>query len=570
MFRAWRFDSDSGNWQRFSDPRQVYIARDNAGVLDVIRQVEAASLAGHHVVGFVTYEAASAFDTALAHHAPGVLPLAAFAVFGEPESCELPPTAITLDLLPTIERQRFTQAIDAIKAYQRSGETYQVNFTHPLSGQLQHAPLEVLASLTRFQAPPYACLIETEDYALISLSPELFFKRRGRHLQVEPMKGTRPRGRFAQEDKAIKASLAASEKDRAENLMIVDMIRNDLGRIANAGTICLESLFEIRKFPTVWQQISSISAESAAPLVEIFSALFPCASVTGAPKVRTMEIIRELETDARGIYTGTIGWLAPGGDCTFNVAIRTLCANKRDHQVTYGVGGGIVWDSEEHDEWQESLVKAAVLEQSIPDFELLETMLYQPGEGVFLMEAHLARLSETADYFDFPVDVEQARGLLAELSEPQTSRLRLLVNRHGDMTLSATPFQASDDALLLKLAENPVDSRDRFLFHKTTHRAVYELAKSERQDCDDVILFNERGELTETTIANLFLEIEGSLVTPPVSSGLLAGTFRQHLLRSGQATEQVLMITDLERAQSIYIGNSVRRLCPAVLVESVR
>ena len=567
MFDALVYDSDENAWLQFTGASSVHIATSNDDVAGVLDTIEAACADGKYAVGYVSFEAASAFDSALVHHPAGPLPLAAFATFDHVEEAYPGVMSEPLDLTPVIGESDFVDSIRQIKAYLRSGDTYQVNFTHQLKGITTDSPASIFSFLCRAQPSPYAALIETDDYAICSVSPELFFEVNGSSIRTEPMKGTRPRGRFPEEDARFRSDLAGSEKDRAENLMIVDMVRNDLGRIARAGSVCTEELFSIKRFPTVWQQVSSISAKTDASLGELFSALFPCASVTGAPKTRTMEIIRELETEARGVYTGAIGLVKPGRRARFSVAIRTLTIDKRNDSANYGVGGGIVWDSDPVEEWQESLTKGEILGFYGQPFRLLETMLYEPASGVLLLNLHLERLEASADYFEFDMDVDNIRDQLCSLQLQKPSRLRLLLDPDGHFEIEEHPLAELKPKVRLKLANIPVNSNDIFLFHKTTHRDVYEQARDDVIDCDDVILWNEKDELTETTISNLFLEINGELVTPPVACGLLAGTFRRHLLENGKAKEAIVTKSDLVKVSRIYVANSVRGIQEALLVE---
>lgn len=571
MFNALVYDSDESTWLRFTGASSVHIATTGEDVSAVLDTIESACAEGKYAVGYVSFEAASAFDSALVHHPAGSLPLAAFAIFDQvEESCPgemSEPLSEPLDLAPGISESGFGDSIQQIKAYLSSGDTYQVNFTHQLKGNSSASPESVFSFLCRAQPSPYSAFIETDDYAICSVSPELFFEMSGTSIRTEPMKGTRPRGRFPEEDARLRADLAGSRKDRAENLMIVDMVRNDLGRIATAGSVRAGDLFSIKGFPTVWQQVSSISADTDAGLGEIFSALFPCASVTGAPKARTMEIIRELETEARGVYTGAIGLVKPGRRARFSVAIRTLTIDKRDDSANYGVGGGIVWDSDPLEEWQESLTKGGILGFDRPLFRLLETMLYEPESGVSLLNLHLERLKASADYFEFDIDLDSIRDRLCSLQFQKSLRLRLLLGPDGLYEIEEHSLSEVKPKVMLKLASRPVDSSDIFLFHKTTHRVIYEQARNDVDDCDDVILWNERNELTETTISNLFLEIDGELVTPPVECGLLAGTYRRHMLENGKAKEAIVTKSDLAKASKIYVANSVRGMQEAHMVE---
>ncbi len=391
------------------------------------------------------------------------------------------------------------------------------------------------------------------------------------------MKGTAPRGRTPEEDLAAARALRASAKDRAENVMIVDMTRNDLGRVARPGSVEVRRLFEVERYPTLFQLTSEVAAETAAPLDELFAALFPCASITGAPKVRTMEILNGLESTPRGVYTGAVGLVAPGGRARFSVAIRTahvapaagagpgLC-------FEYGTGGGVVWDSSPAGELAESRTKALVLTRGEAPFELLETLLWEPRRGYRLLDRHLARLAASAEYFGFPLDVAAARRRLGELAAGLPARrhkVRLRCAPDGGLSLGAAPLDHRRHPWRVALARRPVDARDRFLFHKTTRRRIYEealdqaRAEAGAQGVDDVLLWNRAGELTESTVANLVLSLEGELLTPPVAAGLLAGTLRAELLARRRIRERRLVPADLARSDAIFLVNSLRGWIPA-------
>jgi para-aminobenzoate synthetase/4-amino-4-deoxychorismate lyase len=566
-FRAISYDGDSGRWRLFGDCQRLLIARTVDEITSLLAEVEAVSRQGQFAVGYVAYEADPRSQGGTA--ATTELPLAAFGVFQDFEDYSLVESdAVQLALQPIISRDDYGRALQSIRAYLQAGDTYQVNFTHPLVGSYEGEPEAIFARLARAQATSYATLIEMDAVSICCVSPELFFERENNRLVMEPMKGTRKRDLTLAADRAVQAELEQSEKDQAENLMIVDMVRNDLGRLATTGSVQTDRLFHVRKLPTVWQMVSNVSAVTEATLPEIFAALFPCASVTGAPKTRTMQIIHELEQRPRGVYTGAVGTVKPGGDCVFSVAIRTLVLNRDRLEASYGVGGGIVWDSDDEAEWQESLIKGEVLQRQQPAFELLETLKFEPDEGIVLLEEHLTRLAASAEYFDYPLDLTAARQLLGSFQSQEPQRLRLLLSSNGHLELQHFALKPLPPQLTLRVAAVPVDAGDVFLYHKTTHRQVYESALAGASDCDDVILWNERGELTETSIFNLFLEIDGELLTPPVSSGLLAGTFRESMLRAGKARERVLMKTDLELAVAIYVGNSVRGLIPARIVSA--
>lgn len=569
MFNALVYDQDGNTWLQFRDPIEVQSAWRPEDMKGLLQFVDKASARGNYAVGYVSYEAASAFDPALTHFDPESRPLATFAIYDVAHPGVLSGGAVDLDLSPTINRADFESSIARVKNYLCEGDSYQVNFTHQLKGTVHSEPLDVFSHLFRAQPSPYAAFIDTDDFSICSVSPELFFETDGSHIRTEPMKGTRPRGRFSEEDARLKQELISSEKDRAENLMIVDMVRNDLGRIAEPGTVVTKRMFSVKRLPTVWQQISSVEAKTTASLDQIFEAIFPCASVTGAPKTRTMEIIRELETEPRGVYTGAIGLVKPGRKARFSVAIRTLTIEKPTHAASYGVGGGIIWDSDAGQEWQECLTKAAVLTFQRPEFELLETMRYEPEQGIYLLAGHLERLRQSAEYFMFRCDIDSIARDLETIASDKTVRLRLILAKDGKTNIECMQMPQTIEEVRLKIAERPVDSSNVFLLHKTTHRKVYEQALQDVSDCDDVILWNERGELTETTISNLYLEINGELLTPARESGLLAGTYRQKMLEEGSARETILMKDDLYRASRILVSNSVRDLVEATLINDI-
>jgi para-aminobenzoate synthetase/4-amino-4-deoxychorismate lyase len=353
--------------------------------------------------------------------------------------------------------------------------------------------------------------------------------------------------------------------------MIVDMIRNDLGRIAEVGSVHVPHLFQVERHPTLWQMTSTVAAECRKSLVQILSSLFPCASITGAPKIRTTRIIADLETSPRGIYTGSIGFLSPDRFAQFNVAIRTAVVDLQSGRASYGAGGGIVIDSSCEDEYTEALLKARVLTEKFCEFSLLETMLWTPEEHYFLLELHLKRLADSASYFDYPIDLDHVTRKLTEMSGrygPNPQRVRLLVDRNGHPDIEAAPLTLSGSALPLRvrLSPVPVHTADVFLYHKTTRRQTYETARKNCPGCDDVLLWNERNELTESCAANIVVEIEGRLLTPPVESGLLAGTFRRSLLEQGKIREQRLPVGDLKKCSRIFLINSVRKWQKATLL----
>jgi para-aminobenzoate synthetase/4-amino-4-deoxychorismate lyase len=552
-------------WLEFKDPKHVYIADNVSQVQDCIENAETAAKAGNWVVGFLTYEAGPAFDRAFKTLPKQDAPLACFGVFDQ-ATVVAEPFKNT-----TVESQRLTwhadtseaefkAALERIKSYIAAGDTYQVNYTLRLHAAFTQSSFDLFANMFQAQQCRYAAYLDLDRWTICSASPELLFDKRGTRLVSSPMKGTRARHPLTEQDSQLIEDLKASAKDRAENTMIVDMVRNDLGRIANYGSLALETLHRVETYPTVHQLVSTVAAESAASLYEILKALFPAASITGAPKYRTSEIIAELENEPRGIYTGTIGVIDPQGNAQFNVAIRTAWIDKATKRATFGAGAGIVWDSEPTAEWQEIWAKAKIL--SAPsiadDFELFETIRWEPQLGCLLQSEHLDRLGRAAKYFDFPFDQVEAASLLMALSFDSPQRLRLCLRRDGQLVCGHSPLPQFKPYLSVALDSEPIDKSDKFLFFKTSQRQRYDQALACQPGFDDVILWNFAQEITETTIGNLVVKIDGRYVTPTRNSGLLDGTLRQKLIDQKIVEEQPITIKQALASQEIYMINSVR------------
>ncbi|MEB3882990.1 aminodeoxychorismate synthase component I [Lyngbya sp. CCY1209] len=569
--RAIVHDAKSQQWLLFEEPRCIVRADSCDRVVPELWRVhEIIRDRKWYAAGFVSYEAGPAFDPALSAYPPDGFPLLWFGLYEKPEVLELPPASAgsdyTLgDWLPSVTREEYDRAITQIRDDIARGETYQVNYSFRLRAEFSGDPRALFLQLVRAQRANYGAFVECDRWSICSASPELFFHLSDGQLTSRPMKGTAARGRTLAEDRAIAQWLQDSEKNRAENVMIVDMVRNDMGRVADRHSVRVPRLFEVERYPTLWQMTSTVTAKTGAPLPEIFAALFPCASITGAPKPRTMQLIRELETAPRRIYTGCIGFM--GGDraeAQFNVAIRTVLVDRAAGRAEYGVGGGILWDSTDKDEYRECQVKARVLTVPRDDFSLLETMLWTPESGYFLLEYHLKRLQESALYFGFSWSIETVKNELISLTKklpalPQ--KVRLLVDRGGSIRCETAVVKesGSDRSLCLGISPTPVDSDNPFLYHKTTNRTVYETARASRPDCDDVLLWNERGEVTESCIANLVFQCGGELMTPPVRCGLLPGTFREYLIKNNQIKEEIILLNKMGNFDKIYMINSVRK-----------
>lgn len=571
LFESFGPQQHAGWGAAFSSPLAVHEAWRIDEVAAVVTAAEQAALAGRWAVLLLAYEAAPAFDAALPVHPPSNFPLAWAAIF---DACGAPVKAPAEPVNPpawepVVPETSYRAAIAQIRDAIAAGETWQVNYSFPLRTRYTGDTQRWYRQLTRSQQAGYCAWVDLGHHQVLSLSPELFFERAGAQVRVRPMKGTRPRGRWTEEDSEQRRQLLTSEKDRAENLMIVDLLRNDLGRIAAPGTVRTPRLFEVEAYATVFQMTSTIEAQTrpGLPLFEVLRGLFPCGSVTGAPKVRTMEWIRRLEPFPRGIYTGAIGWLRPGGDCIFNVAIRTIAREAESGEARCGVGGGITWDSTAEGEYQECRTKARFLTGKRPEFELLESLLLEDGR-YWLLERHLQRLSASAAYFGFPCDAAKAEQVLAGLQGRHAEgrwKVRLLVAADGGIRGEAQPIPLPPAPPLLQVAfaAEPVDDRDVFLYHKTTHRAVYEQRR--QPGFDDTILFNQRGEVTESLIANVVVRDAHGLWTPPVSCGLLPGCLRAELLESGEIRERVITVAELQQAREFYLINSVRGWMAATL-----
>jgi para-aminobenzoate synthetase/4-amino-4-deoxychorismate lyase len=555
-------------WLCFASPPRTLIAARLADVLPVLQEVEQAVRSeGVYAVGLVSYEASPAFDAALTTRVDDRFPYAWFGLYGPPEERDfLPGDAwvgpLPFAWVPSVTPAEYRQSLAAVREYIGNGDTYQVNFTYRLRSPCQAEPWPLFLRLVQAQDPPCGAFVDTGDWVVCSASPELFFRQDGTRIASRPMKGTAARGLWSADDRRRAAELCASEKDRAENVMIVDMVRNDLGRVADMGSVAVPELFAVEQYPTVWQMTSTVAARTDAPLPRLFQAIFPPASIPGAPKCRTMEIIAELETSPRRVYTGAVGFVTPDGRAQFNVAIRTVLLDRARGEAEYGVGGGIVWDSDCDREADECRTKSRILEFSRPPFELLESVLWRPGRGYYLLRRHLQRLRESAAYFGFPLDMARVREELARVVvglPASRHKVRLLLSRQGTVRVEAALIAANPAGPIeVALAREPVDSGDVFLYHKTTCRRIYEEAVTARPGVADVILYNRRGEVTESTVANVVVETAGVLCTPPLRCGLLPGTCRAELLARGTIRERAITIEELLRSPAVFLINSVR------------
>ncbi len=544
------------------------VACDSEEVRPALEEVERAVAGGWHAAGFLSYEAAPGLDPVLKTRKRGALPLLWFGLFKK--RTEVAPGGLegcggySLSAWrPSVSRAAYDAAIGRIGAYIAAGDTYQANFTFRMRSEFTGDDRALYRDLCRSQRASYTAYLDTGRFRVLSASPELFFALENGRLTARPMKGTGRRGRWVEEDDAFASALHGSSKDRAENVMIVDLLRNDLGRVSELGSVRAPQLWEVERYETVLQMTSTVTSRlrPGTGMTDLLTALFPCGSVTGAPKVRTMEILSELEDSPRGIYTGSIGFFSPGREARFNVAIRTVWIDRETGRAEFGVGGGVTHDSSPEGEYEECLLKAEVLRVRRPGFDLLETLRFEVGEGFWLLDRHLDRLRNSARYFGFTCDLDAVKEALMHTAaglQEGAHRVRLTLARDGGIQVCPQAvFLCGDEGTMrVGICDLPVDRRDPMLFHKTTCRQVYETRR--RPDCDEVILVNEQGEATECCTGNLVAVLDGEKVTPPVGCGLLPGTFRAELLEVGEIREGALRVEDLRRAEALYLINSVR------------
>ncbi|QPC98877.1 aminodeoxychorismate synthase component I [Qipengyuania soli] len=578
----------------FANPRETFVARHADEVEDVLARAEEARIGGGHLAGYIAYEAGLALEPRLKSLADsrtgGAGPLVWLGLFDEPEhiAADAMPEWLSthaqgggsvgpLDpqLSPGGHEQSFARLQEAIRA----GDIYQANLTFPLAGNFTGDPLGLYAALRPAAQAGYGGVIFDGSHWLLSLSPELFVSLKGREAKAKPMKGTRPRGADEASDRALAEELAGSVKDKAENLMIVDLMRNDLSRVAEAGSVRVDDPFAIESYPTVHQMVSVVRArlKEGEGAIDLVRALFPCGSITGAPKIRAMELIGEVEREPRGPYCGAIGRIDADGDAAFNVAIRTLRLTEIENgrgKAVLGVGGAIVADSEPRAEWREALLKGAFVRKSSSDhraaqFDLIETMRFTPEAGIPFLETHLERMKASAAELGISFDRHEARNQLHALCFvlEAPSRVRLLAGRSGAIALEAQdmpeawPEPAS--AIIMPL---PVDPGDWRLRHKTTDRGFYEDAQAiaRANGAQETIFVREDGLLTEGCVTNIFVRgADGVLLTPPASLGLLPGVLRRTLIDNGEAREAELRVEDLD--EGFFLGNALRLMMPAKL-----
>ena len=560
-------ESHSGRSYLFQHPLRCLVAEDERSLATLYVELTKTLNAGYYVAGLLRYEAGYIFER-IRNRQSAKEPLAWFGVYQEPEiadqattqACSLLPDPLCIEMETSLSE--YLRRVASIKRYIEAGDTYQVNLTTAMQSTYLGSALDLYTALAAQQPAPYSALLHLpDDEIVLSFSPELFFSRdTDRTITVRPMKGTAPLQELSKADLPQSVWLAADEKNRAEHLMIVDLLRSDLGRLCAPGSILANPLFAVERYRTLLQMTSTItgSLREAASLEDIFRALFPSGSMTGAPKPRTMEIICELETRPRGVYSGAIGFAAPDGTAIFNVAIRTVVL--KDRLLRMGVGGGIVADSVGAEEHAECWLKSEFLRRASPPFSLVETLLWD--RGFPLLESHLDRLRASAEQLNFALDLSYVRqqllGAVNHVSEP--CRVRLVLERSGQVTLTIATAKAWSSPLRLRLSPETIWSLDSFLHHKTTYRPLYdrEFQEAQHSGFDEVIFHNERGELTEGSISTLLLRIDETWRTAPLHCGVLPGVARRKLLQGEEVSEAVLSLLDLARAEAAAVCNSVR------------
>jgi para-aminobenzoate synthetase/4-amino-4-deoxychorismate lyase len=584
-----RFDDLQTRWALgFPAPDQTLTAHHPDAVRPVLDAVTWATEAGAWAYGYLAYEAAAGFDPALSVHPtdPDGPPLAWFGLVSAP--WRLPvledttqPDHVRPDVRmysaiwrPEWTLQHYRSQVEDVRSHIAAGETYQTNLTVRMRGRVKGDPLELYRDLALSQRGAYNAYLDLGRFVVASASPELFFQRCRDEVLLRTMKGTASRGRDAEQDRSRGLALRADSKERAENVMIVDLMRNDIARIARTGTVRVPALLTVERYATVLQLTSDVTAQlrPGTGLAELFTALFPCGSVTGAPKARTMALIRELEDTPRGIYCGAIGWVAPPTEqvrARFSVAIRTAVIDRYDQTAVYGTGSGITWSSDPTAEHREVLAKTAILRRR-RQFHLFETMRHQPGRGLRNREHHLRRLAASATHLGFRLDLAhlttELDARLAPLAEGPDIRVRLRLDRDGSIGIDLVEAPAHGTSCVVGLDDDPLDPESWWLFHKTSLREPYEERRARRPDVDDVILVNTRGELTETTRATLAIRLDGRWYTPPLDSGCLPGTERARRLAEATLHERVLTPLDLTRADAIALLSSLRGTRPAAVV----
>ena len=568
-------DQISHELRYYAAPIDIVQAQSVDEVADALKKLKDYHAKGYYLAGYLSYDLGFALETKLGPLMPEErnAPLLQFGVF-ETVSDHAPPGCLYTSTLPNIvltphwTEADYTKRFNRVMEYIRAGDVYQINLTFPMTGEYNGTAETLYAAFRHRQKGHYGGIISLgSGPEIISLSPELFFRKDNRNMAMRPMKGTRPRAEGQEADMALLAEMRNDDKSQAENLMIVDLLRNDLSRISETGSVDVPELFALETYPTLHQMTSRVTSrlKPGTEFADIFKSLFPCGSVTGAPKIRAMEIIDELEDTPRGAYCGAMGYIDPDGNSCFNVAIRTAILDNQT--IRYNVGSGLVLDSTPADEYAECLLKADVLRP--PSTVLIETFLWRANSGALRLQAHYDRLKNAAKELGYPFDGSDFHAALLPLKKTSCDqRIRLTLTAAGQFSVTSedyTPLKT----LTFALSKYPLTPEMQSFAHKISNRHFYDGERARIKaitGADEAVFVNSKDELCEGSFTSLFIEKNGQLLTPPLSAGLLPGVLRAELIESGKAIEEMLSVKDLTAADKIYLGNSLRGLIPAALI----
>jgi para-aminobenzoate synthetase/4-amino-4-deoxychorismate lyase len=569
MFVRTDFPAGQGHPWLFEHPDDVIVAYRLHEISECLDKLIAATKSGKWVAGYLAYDAAPGLDANMVVHrsaSSAPVPLLLFGVFSRGPSVidtALAPRIYRLgEWVPDEDHTTYTGKIDQIREAIRAGLTYQTNYTFRMRTAFSGDPLAYYQALCDAQQASYSMYIETDSLAILSASPELFFALNQNHVLTRPMKGTAPRGRYLEEDNRLQQWLQNSEKNRAENIMITDLLRNDIGRIAVTGSVRTTALCEVERYPTVWQMTSTVEGDIPHRMdwTDVMRALFPSGSITGAPKLSTMKIIAGLESSPRSVYCGSLGYADPKGSAVFNVAIRTVVLDKRTGRAEFGTGGGVTWDSRPQEEYQESMTKSQFLTSHRPAFSLLETLRLENGV-YWLLSYHMSRLLASAAYYGFPAVASDIMACLDTMAASHPTgpwKVRITVSPAGAIGTDATSIsRVPMHAQAVAWAASPINASNPLIFHKTTARDLYDHHHPLPSDVFDHLLWNQDGEVTEFTRGNLVVWQDGHFWTPARDSGLLAGTLRAALLSHGVIQEKTITRQDLHGVRRAWFINSL-------------
>lgn len=586
-----RVDEHNHNSFLFTNPSDIIVCYKADKLNEAFDLLERSIESNKYLAGFISFEAGFCFEE-IAEKELENFPLLWFGVYESPiifdhkeavfsHSVDLQndlksftncddQSYIIKDIESNIKKDEYTGDINYIREAISNGETYQVNYTFKMKFQFEGSTEKLFYDLCTKQSVSYSAFIRFGGWDILSISPELFFRKDKDKLIVKPMKGTIKRGVNNIDDINKSYELYNSAKNRAENVMIVDLLRNDIGKISRISSVKVNKLYEIEKYETLFQMTSTIESQLKHDInwTNLIKSIFPSGSVTGAPKINTMRIIDKLEKEPRGVYTGSIGYIAPYNCGVFNVAIRTVVINKDKKCGEMGVGSGIVYDSDAETEFEECLLKANFLTSKHIDFQLIETILLQDGK-YYLLDLHLKRLKESSEYFGFRYDEEEIIKALGNNCSKEKYRVRLLLDRNGKITITKSKLDdISSEPKNVTFSDIRIDPNNIFFYHKTTNRTIYdqELRKAREKGYFDILFINNRDEVTEGAISNVVIKDKDVYYTPPIESGLLNGVFRQYLFESNfPIAEKLLKKEDLLNAEKIYLINSVRGMIEVIL-----